>query len=288
MWLVLALVAAFFTASRDPIYKKLLTADINLYVLGGMQFIIAGILLGIVVVITGIPPVESGFVVAVCGTVILNIFAVWLHFRAIKLGDISIVSPLLSLTPVFAIGTSFIMLGEMPTALGICGIFLVVLGSYVLQWHSQGESPIKILRRMRQNKATLYIIAVAALFSISANFDRAAATAATPLFGSMVIDLTLGAALIALSPLEKRESIKRSLSFSTVPWLAALGLLFAIGTWAQNTALTLEIVPYVNAATRSSAIVSVLYGAYILREGHVKWRFLGAIIMLIGISLFAF
>ncbi|HEY4487848.1 MAG TPA: hypothetical protein VI483_03745, partial [Candidatus Paceibacterota bacterium] len=85
-----------------------------------------------------------------------------------------------------------------------------------------------------------------------------------------------------------RESIKRSLSFSTVPWLAAIGLLFAIGTWAQNTALTLEIVPYVNAATRSSAIVSVLYGAYILREGHVKWRFLGAIIMLIGISLFAF
>src|SRR3989344_2338868 len=136
MWVALSLLAAVLTATRDPIYKKLLVADVNPYILGSAQFVIAGILLAAIVLLTGVPDIGSGFVIAVIGTVLLNTVAVGLHFKAIKLGDISIVSPLLSFTPIFAIATSFVMLGELPTALGLSGLILIVIGSYILHWNS--------------------------------------------------------------------------------------------------------------------------------------------------------
>ena len=288
MWVALSLLAAVLTATRDPIYKKLLVADVNPYILGSAQFVIAGILLAAIVLLTGVPDIGSGFVIAVIGTVLLNTVAVGLHFKAIKLGDISIVSPLLSFTPIFAIATSFVMLGELPTALGLSGLILVVIGSYILHWNSFGESIVTIYRRLREHKATLYILAVAAIFSVSANFDKMASVAATPIFASMIIDLALGIALLTLAPLHHKKSSKRAFSRSVLPWFLLIGALFAVGTWAQNTAFTLTIVPYASAAIRSSVVISVIYGAYILNEGHIKWRFCGAVVMLLGIALLAF
>jgi len=288
MWILLTLVAAFATATRDPIYKKLLTADVNPYVLGGAQFVIAGALLGCISFAQGFPQAGSGFLFAVAMTVILNIGAVVLHFKAIKMADISLVAPLLSLIPAFAIPASYFILGESPSLFGFFGIALIVIGAYVLNWNFFGESLHALYRRVRMSPAIWYMLLVAVIFSVSSNFDKIAAVQGTPLFASAIIDLLLGSALLVLSPLHKRAGASSTFTARSIPWLLVLGLLFAGGTWAQNTAFTLEIVPYVSALLRTSALLSVFYGAYLFGEGYTRWRLIGALVMLGGVALLAF
>lgn len=289
MWILLALVSAVATATRDPIYKKLLTIDVNPYILGGVQFLIAGGLLITVSIVYGLPEIQSGFIGAVAGTVILNIVATILVFKSIKRGEISLVAPLLSFVPAFAVVTSFLMLGELPTWWGLLGILIIIIGSYVLHRDSFAESLGTTYRRFLNSRAGLYMLIVAAIFSVSANFDKMAALTGTPLFASAIIDLILGAALIILSPLDKTHTVRRSIiKPAVILWFIPLGLLFAVGTWAQNTAFTLEIVPYVSAVVRTSAILTIFYGRYIFGEGHIRWRLLGAAIMLGGTILLVF
>ena len=58
--------------------------------------------------------------------------ALLIFFKALKKLDLSLAIPLLSFTPIFMLLSSFILLGEFPSLLGILGMILVVSGIYVL------------------------------------------------------------------------------------------------------------------------------------------------------------
>ena len=66
----------------------------------------------------------------------LDIIALLLYMKAIKVSPLSLTLPFLSLTPVFLIGTSYIILGERPDRSGFIGIVLVVIGAYLLNVHT--------------------------------------------------------------------------------------------------------------------------------------------------------
>ena len=53
-------------------------------------------------------------------------------YRAVREADISTVTPVMCLLPVFNVGTSFLLLGEVPTVFGWVGIILIVLGPIVV------------------------------------------------------------------------------------------------------------------------------------------------------------
>jgi uncharacterized membrane protein len=53
-----------------------------------------------------------------------------MYFKAIQVGDISIVAPLISLTAGTSILGAFIILGQMPTFYGLLGAFLIIIGAY--------------------------------------------------------------------------------------------------------------------------------------------------------------
>lgn len=288
MWILLALLTAFLVALRDTIAKKLLGRDLHPLVLGGSLFTVSGVLLACVIAYTGAPVIGSGFYFAVVSSAILNVAATIFLFRSLRYGDISIVTPLLSFTSVFTVGTSFLMLGEKPTLWGIAGILLVVLGSYVLHWESFGERVGTILRRVRANRASLYMLAVALIYSISANFDKIATLNSSPVFTSAVLDILLGLTLLALVPLMRNEGSFEWVAVRTyAPWLVFLGAIFAVTSWAHFTALTLAIVPYVSAVTRLSALFAVAFGLIYFGEKSGGWRFLGAGIMIFGVVLIA-
>ena len=55
----------------------------------------------------------------------------------------------------------------------------------------------------------------------------------------------------------------------------------------QMYALTVAIVPYVIAVKRMSAVFAVLLGWLVLREGQVRERLAGAVLMVLGVFLIA-
>src|SRR3989344_1292195 len=53
-------------------------------------------------------------------------------YRAVRESDVSTVTPVMCLLPVFNVGTSFFLLGEVPSIFGWVGIVLIVLGTYLI------------------------------------------------------------------------------------------------------------------------------------------------------------
>jgi drug/metabolite transporter (DMT)-like permease len=286
MWVVLALVAAIGSATQDVFDKKLLLRGISPYLLGGAQYFLGGIILLLFAITEGIPQLSGIFWAAVATTVTLNIAAQLLQFRALKMGDVSLVSPMLAFSPIFLILTSFVILGEKPSALGVVGIFIVVAGSYVLN-SGLSRSAGNVFRAVRDNPAGVSMLIVTLIFSISSNFDKIATVSTNPLFASAIIDMTLGASFFLLAYLTASLQLPSGSRNSAFWFLIAAGVITGTTVWASNAALSLQIVPYVIAVKRLSVVFSVLYGMVIFKERDIKERLLGAALMLIGVIFIA-
>lgn len=286
MWVILALVAAIASATQDVFGKKLLVQGTSLYILGGFQYFLGGILLLSISFSQGFPRVTLVFVVAVATTVMLNVAAQMLQFRALKHGDISLVSPMLAFSPIFLVFTSYIILGEKPSAFGFLGIMVIVTGSYILNG-GMNKSPRSILRAVKENPAGISMLIVTFILSISSNFDKIAITQTSALFAAAVVDSILGLIFFTLAFSLGNRRFPSGLATVNILLIVGVGLITSIAVWASNAALALQIVPYVISVKRLSVVFAVLFGMLIFKERNIPERFFGAVVMLLGVILIA-
>jgi drug/metabolite transporter (DMT)-like permease len=258
----------------------------------------------------GFPAIGPEFFPAVTITVVLNICGLSLIFKALSSSDLSLSVPMLSFTPVFLIGTSYIILHEVPSFFGFLGICIIVSGSYVLNISAGHEHILDPIRSMMQNRASWYMLLVAFLFAVSINFDKIALLNSDPFFGMALTVSSIGIAFLLLFaysllvrrfrntdlapvPLKKSEQETPAGSVPQKKFVILtllIGFFVAIEAASINVAYTLQIVPYVIAIKRLSIIFMVLYGTIVLAEGDITKRVTGAVIMVFGamiILLFA-
>jgi drug/metabolite transporter (DMT)-like permease len=310
LWIFLALLGAVANAAYFIIIKKYISA-LDPRILTGIGFTIGGILLFAVSASLGFPAIGPEFFPAVAITVVLNICGLSLIFKALSSSDLSLSVPMLSFTPVFLIGTSYVILHEVPSFFGFLGICIIVSGSYVLNISAGHEHVLDPIRSMMRNRASWYMLLVAFLFAVSINFDKIALLSSDPFFGMALTVLSIGIAFLLISaysltvryyqntdlppnPLKKSEH-QESPAWSVphkqfVILTLLIGLFVAIEAASINVAYTLQIVPYVIAIKRLSIIFMVLYGTIVLAEGDITKRVTGAVIMVFGamiILLFA-
>jgi drug/metabolite transporter (DMT)-like permease len=310
LWIFLALLGAVANAAYFIIIKKYIPA-LDPGILTGIGFTIGGILLFAVSAFLGFPVIGPEFFPAVAITVVLNICGLSLIFKALSSSDLSLSVPMLSFTPVFLIGTSYVILHEVPSFFGFLGILIIVSGSYVLNISAGHEHILDPVRSMMRNRASWYMLLVAFLFAVSINFDKIALLNSDPFFGMALTVLSIGIAFLLLSAysLTARRyyntdlppgPLKKSEQQDTQAWSVPhkqfviltllIGLFVAIEAASINVAYTLQIVPYVIAIKRLSIIFMVLYGTIVLSEGDITKRVTGATIMVLGamiILLFA-
>jgi drug/metabolite transporter (DMT)-like permease len=226
----------------------------------------------------------------VTGTI--NIAAALLVFHALRRTDLSLAVPVITFTLVFLMGTSFLVLGEVPTAAGVAGILLIVSGSVVMNIPPGGANPppaagtpvlIRAVRRMAGDRGILAMLLVAFLYSLSLPYDKAVVLASDPVFGSALVDLYIGGAFAIL--VLARRGNGTAPTGAALAAVLALGLVLAGETVAINLAYTLQIVPYVIAVKRLSILFSVLIGGLFFREKGLRWRIPGALAMIGGVAL---
>jgi drug/metabolite transporter (DMT)-like permease len=139
IWFLFALVGALCNAGYIFTIKRLLK-EIDLKLLAAGTNLTASILILFFSWLHGSPPIGGTFWIAAFATIVINIFAILLYFKALDSSDISLVMPMLCFTPSFLILTSYIILGEVPSLNGILGICMIVGGSLGLTLHIQGNS----------------------------------------------------------------------------------------------------------------------------------------------------
>jgi len=302
LWVLLALAGAVTNAGYYVTTKKLLTT-IPPHVLAAGSFLATAFFLLIIAVHTGIPEIGGMFLYAVAVTVAINIIATILTYRALATTDISLAVPMISFTPVFLVGTSFVLLHELPTPGGAIGILVIVTGSYILNLSPGQTSILDPVRSIARHRGVLYMLIVAFLYAISVNFDKMVVQESDTVFGSGFVFLVLGSAfaIIALfshgsvnrrgdpgtdvpvNPVREQSSPGTIFSYGRVAGaFVFIGCLITLEAIVINSAYTMQIVPYVISFKRLSVIFTVLSGAIFFHEKNIGRRLAGAMLMIVG------
>jgi uncharacterized membrane protein len=210
--------------------------------------------------------------------------------RALAEGKLSVVYPLLSLTPLAIVVTEWSYYRMLPSRLGALGVVLMASGVYALHLESQTCGWFGPLRSLAQ-RPSRYALAVAMLWSVSSVADKVATQASSPAMYIVLFNVLFALLYLPVALRARRRSATREgeVPSSAAPSMRRLGMLLLLGAlWGvmallQMHAITLTNVSYVIAAKRSGALVAVLFGSLAFREGALASRLAGTLLMTAGV-----
>jgi drug/metabolite transporter (DMT)-like permease len=217
-------------------------------------------------------------------TSVIQVFTTILYFKAIKHSDLSVTVPMVTFTPLFLLVTSPIILGEFPGPLGLAGILLIVMGSYMLNIKQRSKGYMAPFRALLTEQGPRYMLIVAVLWSISSSIDKIGVLSSSPGFWVLSVNVLI---TILISPIVVVHSKRRGMVRENIRIMVAVGLVGGIYMLFQNIAITLTLVVFVSSIKRLSVIFSVLLGWAIFKEKCIRERLLGALVMVLGAILIA-
>jgi drug/metabolite transporter (DMT)-like permease len=283
-WLVLAILTAFFESLKDVFSKKSLKF-LDEYLVACAGMLVAAISLLPILAVVGIPKLGPNFGMAIVIGGLLNVVAYTLYVKAIRLADLSLTSPLSTLTPLFLLITSPLIVREVPTLWDGVGVFLIVIGSYVLNLQSSANGFFAPLRSIFRNKGTRMMVVVAFIWSITSTFDKVGVMNSSPIFWAIVLFAFIGLGILPLVLLKSDNPIQGIRTHWKL--LLAAGLANGIGVGCQMVAVGMVAVTQVIAVKRLSALISVGFGYFVFGEKGIRERLLGAAIMVSGVVVMA-
>jgi drug/metabolite transporter (DMT)-like permease len=280
MWIFLALLCSLFNALQGAHGKRILER-IDPYLVTWAMFFHALPLLLVALWVDGFPRIQPSFWPALAISLGVNLLAVTLYVRAIKLSPLSLTFPFLALTPLFLVLTGYVALGELPDTLGAVGILLIVAGAYVLNLDKLREGLLGPVRSVVRERGSLLMIVVAALWGISAAADKVALLSSSPFFFLVVFHLLFSVLYLPVLRVKARGCGRQALR--EIPALLVFGSLGAIMILFQMAAVRIALVSYVIAIKRAGMIFSILLGYFFFGERHLKVRMAGAALMVAGV-----
>lgn len=282
LWVFYALLTALSLSTADALSKKALSKSRE-YVIVWVREGYALPFLLIIFLFIEIPSLDSTFFITLLLLLPLEITALILYVKAIRISPLSLTIPFMAFSPLFIILTAFIVLGEMPDRSGIIGIFLIVIGAYLLNIKEQKKGFLEPFKAIGREKGSIFMIIVALIYSITATLGKVAILHSSPIFFGVLYPFIL---TIILTPIvwfniegNIGQVFTRPLIFLMIGLSSALMIIF------HFLAISLTEVAYMISVKRTSLIFSVLYGKLLFNEEEISGRLLGSSVMLIGVLI---
>lgn len=207
--------------------------------------------------------------------------------RALEAADLSVLGPVNAYKSVVSLVLGVFLVGEVPSAAGLAGVLLIVLGSYGIVDRAPGQPHSRALARFFADPAVRLRLAALALSATEAVFLKRAVLASTPVATFVywsILGLPVSAAAVAWQARGRiRDEMRRFARHArTYLWLA-----FATGVMQLTTLLAFGVlqVGYSLALFQLSALLSVLLGHHFFHEGHLARRLAGSAVMVAGAAL---
>ncbi len=278
MWALYAFGAAFLHATLFALTKYWLkTVPRTLFL--GLSWASSALILLLLNLGVGLPPLRHGFLFAITATTLLNIAGTYLVARSLEESDLSLAFPMLAFTPVFLLVTSPLLRGEWPSPLGVLGILLVTLGAYLLNFTSPREllAPFRALAR---DTGVRFMLLAAFLFSLSANYDKTSVETSNLFLPPLIVFAAMG--IFYLTGYWRAPA---TASAKGIIGSCLTGFVPATGVILQNLAYLSAIVPYVITIKRTSLLFSLLYAQLLFKEQQLAQRGLATLIMATGAAI---
>lgn len=283
-WFIFAVLTAFFESLKDVFSKKSL-GEVDEYVASWSLRAFALPFLLPILFFREIPQLGDQFWLALAVSGTLNIAATIFYMKALKFSDLSLAVPMVTFTPLFLLVTSPLIVHEFPPALGLLGVLLIVAGSYFLNIAERRKGNFAPLKALIKEKGPKLMLAVAFIWSITANFDKVGVQNSSPIFWVVAVNLFLTITMFPIMVLRSTRSLQTVAK--NLQALVPIGLVSALGLTFQMTAINLTLVAYVISIKRTSSISSVLFGHFLFKEKNVRQRLTGVTIMVLGVILIA-
>lgn len=288
MWFLLALVAALCQVLRNMTMKQLghrLDEYINVW--GRFTFLLPfTLLLGWTIVwrVRGWPELKPGFVAVCLLFGVCQVIATLALSKALKLGEISVVTALWKVSLIVLLVMGYFTLREVPSVLGLAGVLLSTVGVYLLNVRRARISPFAPPTGFVTDPALRWTLVAAFFYAPSVLTIKQAALLSDPFVA------TLGgyvAASLLVTPLVVVTSRRH---FRQVPahWkgFVGMGLFAALTTVTQVIAYTMTLSSYVEAVKQVEILFGLAIGALVFGERQrVREISLGAGVMLAGMVL---
>jgi drug/metabolite transporter (DMT)-like permease len=215
---------------------------------------------------------KPAFYIYVLTRSLTDLGAEWLKMWALKEGDLSLVSPILSLAPLFLILTSPLLTRDpMDGSLALC--LLLTSGSSVLLVMRPGKKGA-----ISDKKPIFLALGSAFCFSLNSALDRLAVQEGSPLMSSFA--MTLVSALFMLPVLGKTSFWGLPRPVVGAFWFR--GFLEVGFMVCKMTALSFLSAPVVMIFQRFSVIFTTLGGSLIYKEPHGARRLGASFLVLIS------
>lgn len=287
IWILFALLSAVGIAIGNIITKRLLSRLEGWLILYA-RFLFAALFAMLLFFFTKIPKIKPDFYWAVFLASVINVIGWGMMIKAFSIRQLVKTFPLISFTPVFAILTGYIIVGEVPAISGVLGIVIIVVGSYILNFQSGEINFYKSLKRIVNEKSSRYMLGTAFLFSLTGPFFKKAVVNSSIWF-TIATSVILSALILTLFFNFRKSKIffkgrSKSIRFRVLFTLRRrdLGLLIITGTVmllvgiAIFRAFELTLVAYAISVKRLSILFTIIFSYFLLEEKEDIGRILVA------------
>lgn len=285
IWIILALGSALCLASSDALTARVLRDNEDEALVGWGRLVFSLPVLLVLWLSQNIPLVDATFYKAFLISLPLEIITVFLYIKALKVSPLSLTLPFLSLTPMFLLLASIFVFNETLSSGGVTGVMLIVIGGYILNAHAAKRGILEPLKAIVREKGSLYMIAVAFIYSITSSLGKIAIEHSSPLFFGTTYFLSLTVAITPLCFWYGRNNINRFFKKGIYLRLILPGLFYGAMIVFHMLSLDLANVAYMISVKRLSLLIGVLYGRIFFKEKNFRERLLGATFMFAGFVL---
>lgn len=286
---VLGFFLAFGTAISEAlkdIFSKANLLHVDEYTAAFSMHLVISVLLAPIVVTMGVQEVSTRFLIALLSASFIQLAVILLYMKAIKRAELSATVPLVTLTPLFMLLSSPLLIGEFPSVVGIGGIFLIVAGTYLLNMERNKKGFLAPFKTLVYSQSSRYMLIVAFLWSITANIDKIGVEETSPIFWAFSKDLLILSYLVPIVYFKSKAPLQQLRQ----RWLSLLGIgIFrTTSVITQMFAIQYILVAYVISIKRSSALLIILYAFFFLQERkNFKTRLMAVVIISLGLLLIA-
>ena len=201
---------------------------------------------------------------------------------ALKKGDLSLIAPIQSITPLMVLIIAVFFLSEKPKPIGLLGILLVVVGGILLD-KRPNENILSIVARIATFKPAILAAVAAALYALASVFDKVGLKLVSVGVWIFYVFFFVFLFLAPIVLIKKRKDLYRLKEQKTLIISSSVFTIAAI--YLQLLALQTALVTYVLSIKRLSSVFAVVMSYVFLHEAKALHRLRGAVIMVAGAIL---
>lgn len=288
MWVIFAILGAISKALTSFIRKKIAHTNNAIYVF--LSFNLVALL---ITALTLLAPHESLSSIklapiALVLSGLIQVIAIRANLYAFRHEELSYITPMFALTPLYAALVGYFTLGEQPSGIGMLGIFSIVVGVYIVT-NKNGVGIKETAKQLLKSRGSRAGMLVPISYAVSAIFNKEALNqGVTPLASLVPITAVMGMSH-AYVLYKNRSEVTSTLQNRNLMKLIVLASIVGVGSVGfAALALNDAYASYTLSIRRLDVLITVFLGWRFMGDKDFVRRLVGASIMTIGVILVSF